>query len=191
MGPSPTPDLMDPLGLFDSEEWRAVVGSDGWYEVSSLGRVRSWVISNGRGSGRRRAVPRLLRQGATGQKKNYRNVLVLRHGKPRSVAIHILVLEAFVGPHPDGTEACHANDIGSDNRLENLRWDTPVANWSDRKINGNGVDGEQNPAAKINKQIADRVRAHRANGLTQKEAGDREGISQTQVWRITTGKVWV
>lgn len=25
-----------------TEEWRAAPGTDGWYDVSSLGRVRSW-----------------------------------------------------------------------------------------------------------------------------------------------------
>jgi len=50
--------------------------------------------------------------------------------------IHHLVLEAFVGPRPPGTECCHRNDIKTDNRLENLRWDTSSANMYDRVRNG-------------------------------------------------------
>lgn len=45
--------------------------------------------------------------------------------------VHRLVLEAFVGPCPPGMEACHWNGIPGDNRLHNLRWDTPSANNAD------------------------------------------------------------
>lgn len=50
---------------------------------------------------------------------------------PVTIGIHRLVLLAFVGPCPEGTEACHENGDGSDNRLENLRWDTHAANVQD------------------------------------------------------------
>ena len=45
--------------------------------------------------------------------------------------IHRLVLEAFVGPCPEGMETCHNNGVRTDNRLENLRWDTSSANNDD------------------------------------------------------------
>lgn len=50
--------------------------------------------------------------------------------------VHQLVLEAFVGPRPEGMEACHWNDVCTDNRLENLRWDTTSANRHDQVRNG-------------------------------------------------------
>lgn len=54
-------------------------------------------------------------------------------GKAESFQVHRLVLEAFVGPRPDGMEACHGNDDPTDNRLANLRWDSHVANIEDRE----------------------------------------------------------
>ena len=42
--------------------------------------------------------------------------------------VHILVLEAFVGPRPTGMFACHIDGDASNNRLPNLRWDTPRNN---------------------------------------------------------------
>lgn len=36
--------------------------------------------------------------------------------------VHHLVLEAFVGPCPEGCEALHADDQRSNNRLDNLSW---------------------------------------------------------------------
>jgi hypothetical protein len=49
-----------------------------------------------------------------------------------------LVLEAFVGPCPDGLEACHWDDDPTNNRLSNLRWDTSIANKRDMARNGGG-----------------------------------------------------
>src|SRR5689334_10373035 len=49
--------------------------------------------------------------------------------------VHEIVLSTFIGPKPSGMEACHENDVGLDNRLSNLRWDTPAANDEDRRRN--------------------------------------------------------
>lgn len=53
-----------------------------------------------------------------------------------------LVLEAFVGPCPEGLECCHNNGNCHDNRLDNLRWDTRQANIVDRDHHGTTARGE-------------------------------------------------
>ncbi len=54
-------------------------------------------------------------------------------GKTYSRSVHQLVLETFVGPRPEGMEACHyPDDDKSNNRLENLRWDTHGENAKDK-----------------------------------------------------------
>lgn len=45
--------------------------------------------------------------------------------------VHTLVLEAFVGPRPDGADACHENGNRRDARLTNLRWDSRSGNVQD------------------------------------------------------------
>lgn len=45
--------------------------------------------------------------------------------------VHILVLEAFTGPRPQGLIACHNNDEKLDCAASNLRWDTYSANGRD------------------------------------------------------------
>lgn len=45
-------------------------------------------------------------------------------------------MEAFVGPCPEGMEVCHNNGDCTDNRLENLRYDTKSANMLDRVRHG-------------------------------------------------------
>jgi len=55
----------------------------------------------------------------------------------RACQVHRLVLEAFVGPCPEGEECCHAPDPDpANNNLWNLRWDTPENNAADKAVLG-------------------------------------------------------
>lgn len=112
------------------EEWRPVLGWEGLYEVSDLGRVRS--LSRGGYRGRiikpylnRKDYPRLMVALCDGKRKH--------GGRQAFPTVHRIVLEAFVGPRPDGMEACHYNGDACDNRLKNLRWDTKMGNVADRR----------------------------------------------------------
>jgi hypothetical protein len=120
-----------------NERWRPVTGFDG-YEVSDLGRVRSWWQSaKGIGArGRERAeVPHQLRPFKGKRDKEYLSVCLYATagGKPRNRLVHRLVLEAFIGPCPSGHEARHFPDLSPlNNRLDNLSWATPKTNYEDK-----------------------------------------------------------
>ena len=58
---------------------------------------------------------------------------MLRLGAKNPRDVHRLVLLAFLGPAPEGTEARHLNGDPADNRFENLVWDERRTNVSDRK----------------------------------------------------------
>src|SRR5260221_10985959 len=96
------------------ERWRDVPGRRG-YRVSDRGRVKSVdrVLSDGRQAGGMMLTP-------YGDEDGYQRVSIAG----RTVAVHILVLEAFAGPKPPGMEACHGNGDRSCNDLSNLRWGT-------------------------------------------------------------------
>jgi HNH endonuclease len=59
-----------------------------------------------------------------------------RNGTRRAVQVSHLVLTTFVGPRPSGMDALHWDDDVTNNRLGNLRWDTPSANRFDCIRNG-------------------------------------------------------
>ena len=104
------------------ERWLPVVGFEGLYEVSNLGKVRSLprqVRCNPRGMGNRvRVSPgKLLRPDNCG---GYRRVVLCKKNVHYRRAVHTLVLMAFVGPCPEGMEGCHKNGIRNDNRVTNL-----------------------------------------------------------------------
>ena len=113
----------------DTERWLPVVGYEGYYEVSDRGRVRSVERFVSRGGAPMHVRARILR---CHQRPDLRtSVVMARDGINRNVFVHTLVLTAFMGPRPSGQEACHWNGDASDNRLENLRWDTRSGNRRD------------------------------------------------------------
>lgn len=105
------------------ERWLPVPGYEGLYEVSDEGRVRS---SRRRGN---LLSPKVTDRGHL--------TVTLSRGGMRSIRrVHRMVLEAFVGPCPDGLEGCHGNGVPNDNRLANLRWDTRSNNSLDAVMHG-------------------------------------------------------
>lgn len=119
-----------------SEKWRPIPGWDEFYEVSGLGRVRTierraWCP---RGAGFWRTVPAKVLKPLPA--RGYYRVALCRDGRREWRLVHHLVLLAFVGPRPDGLEACHYDDDPANNNLGNLRWDTRSANHLDRTRNG-------------------------------------------------------
>lgn len=121
-----------------NEEWRPVVGYEGLYEVSDCGRVRSLdrVVPtvNGR-TYRLRGV--LLKSWSGATQHGHRTVSLSAGGVEKVRLVHQLVLESFVGPRPaPGMHCCHFNGDPADNRVSNLRWDTPTANQLDKVRHG-------------------------------------------------------
>lgn len=114
-----------------AETWKPIPGWEDLYEVSDHGKVRSLDRIDRKGAFRR---GRLLK--AVEDKRGRMNLHLCKDGYKKPVRVHRLVLESFVGPCLPGMEACHANDDPTDNRLSNLRWDTPSANQHDAVRNG-------------------------------------------------------
>lgn len=115
-----------------NEVWLPVDGQDVAYEVSSLGRVRSLPRVVKRGTGTYSVSGRILRP-FKGDADGHQ---VISFGKRNRHYVHLLVLEAFVGPRPDGLEGCHNDGDPTNNRASNLRWDTPSSNQLDRVKHG-------------------------------------------------------
>ena len=103
------------------EIWKPVLGFEGIYEVSNHGRVKT-------------VATQRIRKPSRCNSYGHLGVSLTRDGKVYSRRVHCLVLESFVGPRPSGAQACHAPDPDpTNNRLDNLRWDTPRGNALDRK----------------------------------------------------------
>lgn len=118
-----------------SETWRPVLGYEGSYEVSDLGRVRSLDRMSSHGRRLRGRVLTAL-QGSGG----YLQVGLHRDGEQRSALVHRLVLTSFIGPAPDGCETLHGDGDRSNNALANLKWGTRTENAQDRLRHGTNTN---------------------------------------------------
>jgi len=174
----------------EAEEWRAVVGFEGQYEVSSLGRVKSldrvvWCNHpNGNYSVFRPG--RILRPGPS--RSGHLSVVLGRQQGSKSV--HVLVCEAFHGPKPKGMECLHWNDIPSDNRASNLRWGTRSENLRDAVRTGKKQTGEKHQFAKLKNADIPVIRSLFGT-VSYAELGRRYGVNESTIRQIKDGKAWV
>jgi hypothetical protein len=70
----------------------------------------------------------------------YPNVTLSHAGKSWLRRVHTLVLDAFVGPRPQGMVCCHIDGVRTNNLLSNLRWGTSSENNYDIVRHGHHHD---------------------------------------------------
>lgn len=125
VGPYPTPDAPTnhlPVEREQAEQWRPMLSFEEKYLVSDEGRV--WSI------GRERLLTHVTTP------NNYLVVCLSAPPSRTTRKVHRLVLEAFVGPCPEGMETRHLNGDRQENRLANLAWGTALENAADLKRHG-------------------------------------------------------
>lgn len=108
------------------EIWKDVVGYEGYYQVSNLGRVRSLdrIASNGR------KIKGKILSTKVNTPPYYPRVSLSVNGKMKLVQVHRLVAQAFVyNPDPEHkTQVGHKDESRTNNRADNLEWVTPKEN---------------------------------------------------------------
>lgn len=173
---------MSEVNSINLENWRPVVGFEGIYSVSNLGRVQCDHLKQG---GR---WHRHLLKSKVANQTGYLSVGLFREGHSSTKYIHRLVLEAFVGPCPKGMECCHNDGDRTNPRLDNLRWDTRSGNQADRIRHGTGLIGKKRPDFRMRSQAElDHVVTLIASGLSVKDISLATGMSRAQVHRLANG----
>lgn len=126
-------------------------------------------------------------------KQGHVSVQLFKNGPRIWRQIHRLILETFVGPCPEGMECCHHNDISSDNRLENLRWDTHSNNMKDSFRNGKQNNkGENNSVAKLNTwqvRIIKQLLKY-PKEFSQKRIGEMFAVTKHAICDIKNKRAW-
>lgn len=164
-----------------SPTWRPVVGFEETHEVSSEGQVRSlerrFVDAKGRD---RPKAAKVLRP--TCKSNGYLHVTLNHNKRQKTLHVHRMVLEAFVGPCPEGHEALHRDGDKGNNQLSNLRWGTHIENCADRTLHGT--------SAKVLSMSKAREILALKGAMRQVDIAKQFGISQAMVSKIHLGKLW-
>lgn len=169
------------------EQWKPVLGFEGSYEVSDMGRVRSIDRINQRGYSLK---GKELRIATT----HFGYLSVALSGGSRAECkrhlVHRLVLNAFIGPQPPGLEGCHNNGIRSDARLVNLRWASRAENYFDSVIHGTAIRGEKHPNAKLTAKKVMAIFDESRYGEPAIKLAVKYGVAPSVVQAILAGKKW-
>ncbi len=180
------------------EEWRPVPGYEGWYSVSSLGRVRRDAATSGARVGRPLA-PKTNHGG-------YYYVTLSCRQQWKHHQIHRLVAAAFIGPCPTGRQVNHRNAVKTDNRALNLEYVTGDENMAHAVRHGLLLSGDRHPArlrpetmargstngnSRLTAEAVAEIRSLHAAGLsTVAELAARYNVVYQTVAYVVQRKTW-
>ena len=166
------------------ENWKAIAGYGGQYEVSDLGRVKSLNYNR---TGKEKILKLLNHRGG------YLQVTLCKDGHVKNMLVHRLVAQAFI-PNPDNLETInHKDEVKTNNVASNLEWMSPKDNCNYGTRNkrvGEAVSKAKlnNPKTSTPVQMLDKQGNLLATFPSTHEAGRVTGISQGIICKCCNGK---
>lgn len=171
--------------ITNEEQWRPILGYEGIYEVSDMGRVRSLDRRDRRGY-RQKGKPKTLTLDANGYP-----VVNLWSGTGRTHHVHRLVAGAFLG-ESGGLSVNHKSGDKQDNRPGNLEYLTLAENTLHQHGSGWTVQplGSANGKSKLSESDIPDIRRLRREGKTYRQIGEAYHVSDGAIRAVTTGRTW-
>ena len=178
-------------GAYDGEVWMAIPGYEGYFSVSSLGRIKSETrtVSHSR-HGAATYKGKLLRPT---QSSGYLVIQLARNGKTKMMRVNQVVALAFI-PNPHGHPVVnHKDGNGLNNSVENLEWVSPSQNTQHAHDTGlaRAKAGTDHPFAKLTEDDVRAIRRMLAEGQhTQREIATTFGVCAMVITDIKKGRTW-
>lgn len=173
------------------EIWKDIVGYEGYYQVSNLGRVKSLdrysttkrgVIKNTKG--------KILSLSL--KKEGYLSVMLCVNSDKHRFNAHRLLAITFL-PNPlNLPEVNHKNGIKSDNTIENLEWVTKSENSLHAIKNGLIFIGEKSTSSKLTeKKVLALRRLYRINpNFNKSEISKKLSVKDSTIHKIIRNQRW-
>ena len=121
----------------------------------------------------------------------YYAIILCNNKKSQLIYVHKLILEAFIGPRPEGMECCHNDGNGLNNNLSNIRWDTKKGNCLDRIKHGTQVRGVQCHFSKLDDNKIREIRLLYSMGsYSYVQLAKQYGVVDDSISNIIKGLTW-
>jgi hypothetical protein len=158
-----------------NEIWKDIVNYEGFYSVSTLGRIR-----NNRNE--HFLIPSLTTKG-------YGTVVCMVKNRRKKFSIHRLVATTFIPNIYNKPQINHLNGIKTDNRTINLEWVTQTENLNHAfKNNIRHDQGENHYKHKLSDTEVIKIRELRLSGLYCSKIAKLYNVTESCIYNITTGK---
>jgi hypothetical protein len=172
------------------EVFKPVVGYEEYYEVSNLGNVysidRSIITKIGFPEKRKRRKMKFLytRQG-------YLCIGLSKKNISKRVLVHRMVAMAFI-PNPENKPQVNHKDLDkTNNKLDNLEWNTALENNKHAQLNRANYFGERHCKSKVNNEIVKEMRyVYRSQLYSMPELAFVYGLSTVSARQIIVGNTW-
>lgn len=176
--------------LEEQEIWKDIVGYEGKYRVSSLGKILSLAreIKTRWPNTKRARVcdERILTPGVDGG--GYLHVVLHKDSKKSTRKIHNLVTSAFFGPKLTNHQVHHIDGNKRNNSVSNLVYvRSDIHNSFEHK---GKFSGEKNCKAKLTESQALEVIELLNQGCSRRLISEKYGIHTDTVCNIATRKTW-
>jgi hypothetical protein len=175
----------------ENEIWKDIIGYEGYYQISNLGRVKSLdrIVDNRRGQFLRKG--RFLKPYKS--TKAYMLLGLCVNGKMKAFTFHRILAKHFI-PNPENKkEINHKNGVRDDNRLENLEWVTGSENirHSFKVLKRKKMTGEKHPMHKLTESnVIEIKKIYNAGGISYKRLGEIYNVSDVTIGRVVRGDHW-
>jgi hypothetical protein len=174
-----------------TEVWRDVVGYEGIYEVSNIGRIKTVKRVVTRTNGWDFTVKERILKPAT-DVYGYKRVSLSNMDKGKTHKVHRVVAQAFLKSIDGKNEVNHINGIKDDNRAENLEWCNRSENVEHAFKNGLSIPrrGSKVHTAKIDEWMALTIKTLLGAGYGPAKVSRMCDVSRNICKDINRGRTW-
>lgn len=180
------------------EVWKPVVGYEGYYEVSNLGRVKTAAIfirHDGNWSEEGGYVKKIKIRNQQTNRYGYKTIKLCKLGNCKQARVHRLVAEAFIDTDNLNNQINHIDGDKTNNIVSNLEWVTAAENmrhaWETGLVNKDHTIGSKHHNALLDEQKVVEIRKlYKAGGITQKEIAEMYSVKFGTIKDVLSNRTW-
>lgn len=163
------------------EVWKDIKGFEGLYMVSNIGNVKrlksKWVLNE-------RLIGRLV------DRDGYFRRTLCKNSLSKQITEHRLVATTFIENPENKLTINHINGIKTDNRVENLEWNTNLENKQHAVSSGlTNLKGTNHPRCKLSDKDVLEIREI-GFSQTRTALSKKYGVSRITILRIIKRSNW-